>query len=318
VANNVSDTLPTTTTYNFHTVLVGVAYQDTYGDIICSSGNTTSIVNSLQGDTSFTPYTLAITGTSSNPSIGTTSVNQISWRRVDDSADIILQLTWTGAGGAGSGTYLFNLPPGLSVDTTKVTCGSPQLTLGSGTIYGVGSDMYATTVYCYDSTHLAMQDIYGTGSNSPVGSGALPLSNGTGSYTFTAKVPISGWASNQRAPTLNGSVTSTSAGAEILTRIKFYTTSYGTVCSASTCGITSDDPSTTVTRSGTGVYQINFASGKFSSPPTCTFVISTSGTNTDTVNLMSVSTTAYSFQVHDTVTYTAADVYSDIICMGPH
>lgn len=255
----------TSTAYPFKTVIPGTGFTDTYGDIICSSGNSQSVVNSLQGDTSWIPYTLAVTGTSSNPSLGTTSVNNLQWRRVDDSADIHMELVWTGAGGAGSGTYLFNLPPGLAVDTTKVTCGNPKLTLGRGTVYGVASDMYTVTVYCYDSTHLAMQTVYATGNNDALGSGAIPLSNGTGSYSFNALVPISGWQGNQRAPTLNGSITTHASGAWV--HENAYINSSGTSCSIGNQSgswiASASYPSVT------GDCLLTLNTGIFSSPPNC-------------------------------------------------
>ena len=105
---------------------------------------------------------------------------------------------------------------------------------------------------------------------------------------------------------------------ERIERIKYYTTSFGTVCSVSTCGVTSSDPGISVTRVSTGFYTINFPSGMWSSPPTCVIY---PANNTNTVipfnTGLTISTTAYQFKTNDTAALGLLNTYGDIICMGP-
>lgn len=113
-------------------------------------------------------------------------------------------------------------------------------------------------------------------------------------------------------------LTSQSISTERLERFKFYTTSFGTVCSASPCGITTSLSGATITRAATGNYTLNFPSGTFSSAPTCVFKVS-NGTDATIVQDQSItlpSSTAYQFKTA-VVGVAFADSYGDIICTGP-
>ena len=66
------------------------------------------------------PYTLNITAVTSDPTKGTTSVDQAYYRRVGDSMEIKFDYAQTTTGTAGSGVYLFSVPSGYTIDSSKI------------------------------------------------------------------------------------------------------------------------------------------------------------------------------------------------------
>ena len=60
-----------------------------------------------------------LTGATTNPTFGSTSNNQARWRQVGENMEIEWDFTQTSAGTNGSGLYLFNLPEGYKIDTSK-------------------------------------------------------------------------------------------------------------------------------------------------------------------------------------------------------
>lgn len=150
-------------------------------------------------------YSLTIGGSTSAPTVGTNTSRAI-WRRVGDSMEIKYYLNQTGAGAAGSGTYLFPLPSGSTIDTNKATVttngsGLGGTALGSATAGNTtsSSSNNATvgTVIAYNSTNLAVQLLATTiGQTITLGSTNYALSGATILYQFEASVPISGWSSS--------------------------------------------------------------------------------------------------------------------------
>lgn len=125
---------------------------------------------------------------------------------------------------------------------------------------------------------------------------------------------------SNKAPVLIGSVTSNSTGAERVERARVAGTATATTnCTSSPCTVHRQSGSwiSSVTRNSTGDYTINFASGIFSGPPSCsgsalnganTLVLTTNGATTATATTVNslISTSA-----------STTDSYFDIICMGP-
>lgn len=130
-------------------------------------------------------------------------------------------------------------------------------------------------------------------------------------YSIEASVPIQGWSTNQRAPTLVGSVTSNSNGAERIERA-----SVTSSCVASPCTIDSQSGSwlTSITRSSAGTYLINYPLGTFTNNPTCTCSSSTSQNRF--CSTQSSTTTSVTIKTADQ-TNTLLDSGFNIICMGP-
>ena len=134
-------------------------------------------------------YNLVIGATTTAPSGLTYSVNKAVWWR--EGAYMNIQYTMEISGGtAGTGTYLFPIPSGYTIDSSLIdvnadydrgNCGSTSVHNGS-----------KGSVVTYDTTNLQL-----TAGNS--GSDYLPVASTTYALTvfrqisFTAKVPIVGW-----------------------------------------------------------------------------------------------------------------------------
>lgn len=156
--------------------------------------------------------TMTIGAVSAPPSKGTTSIDKVLMRRVGDSAQFLYNYAQTGAGAsAGTGDYLFSLPAGMSIDTSKIQlvsggfARSGNTRIGSGTVSVTTSGTVGNVdVYPYSSTQVILyvsgaQDTAGTVSSAvdePVGSGVFPTTTTASSYKFTFTVPIAGWSSN--------------------------------------------------------------------------------------------------------------------------
>lgn len=147
-----------------------------------------------------------ITATTTNPTYGTVTQNVALWRRVADSMELMWDYRHTSIGTSGSGTYLFNLPPGYTIDTTKVPANTSVMQSVVGIFsghYNNGANFYGLygRVGVYSSTQLWV-------SYSVVGDGGATASartlgsvEGFGSwanthYSIRATIPISGWSSN--------------------------------------------------------------------------------------------------------------------------
>lgn len=152
----------------------------------------------------WTSYTPVITGASSSPTEGT-NTQSAQWRRVGANMEINFNYQQSGAGSGGSGTYLFSLPSGYSINTSLVKI-STSATGNDGQAVGVASasnTVAASTtaatigfVVPYNSTNLSMYVTNAASELVSVGSGQYALSQTTIYYSFHAQVPISGWSSN--------------------------------------------------------------------------------------------------------------------------
>lgn len=126
--------------------------------------------------TTWTDYSLTIDGSTTAPTLGTTTANLASYRVVDKTLFIKYSLRQTAAGTAGSGKYLFPLPAGFTIDTSKVTIDeSNDFGTILGQFYGksTGSIQKSGVVLAFDSTKLwAIINDAGTTGSSIVGSGS--------------------------------------------------------------------------------------------------------------------------------------------------
>lgn len=118
---------------------------------------------------------------------------------------------------------------------------------------------------------------------------------------------------NLPAPYIVGQVSSSTSGQERIERMTFAEGS-GTPCSASPCTINRQSGGiSSVVRNGTGDYTINFISGTFSGPMTCTFAVPGIAQVSNTV----ASSTQFSFKHYNT-SFSPLDIYNaNVICMGP-
>jgi len=129
-------------------------------------------------------------------------------------------------------------------------------------------------------------------------------------FSFSARIPIQGWSSNQRAPTLVGSVTSNSTGAERMERLVVANSGTPTITSQSGSWVSS------LTDNGAGDVTANISG--FSAAPTCNATRNASGGGFSVLcAINTVSTTAIRVQCSNLTTATLTDVGFDLICIGP-
>ena len=95
--------------------------------VMNDSGNTTTykVLNSYLGVPAWTSggtiQSVGWSGTTTAPTVGTTSRNNISYRQLGNKQwEVVMSFQTSGTGGStGNGDYLFTLPNGLNFDTTK-------------------------------------------------------------------------------------------------------------------------------------------------------------------------------------------------------
>jgi hypothetical protein len=139
---------------------------------------------------------------------------------------------------------------------------------------------------------------------------------------LTAYVPVTANSPCPAAPMpqLKHAVTTSSEGVERVERVRFGGSSELSSCTSSPCTIYSQSGNwvSSITRNAVGSYTINFVSGIFSAPPSCTCLANQPGlddavcggapnnsTSTKTINTRN-STSAY-----------RVDTTVEVICMGP-
>lgn len=135
-----------------------------------------------------------ITATGSSPSYGSFVLNKAIYRRVGDSIEIDWSYNQNGTtGGAGSGTYLFNLPAGFSIDLTKHPVGS----VVGNWYYDDGGYRGAGDAIVYSATQLyftALATNNANGTNAGIwGDTFAAFSTGLGLIAVRATVSVDGW-----------------------------------------------------------------------------------------------------------------------------
>lgn len=210
------------------------------------------------------------------------------------------------------------LPSGLAIDYSKLGTSSSQVgvwaqsssgatnifsTSGTGGILFVdGSDTGKIFINAQSTGNVFSK-------NNSINSTAL--------FTIKGSIPIQGWSSNQRAPTLVGSVTSNSASA---LKIEYVTFDGGTVGTNCTGTCTVRDASTsgiTVTRAGAGAYDISFSASPFSSIPNCVGTGTRNGTGTSAVRYDLPASSATSARiVGENPLNTTSDMTATVFCFG--
>lgn len=120
-------------------------------------------------------------------------------------------------------------------------------------------------------------------------------------------------------PLLVGGVTSNTSGMERVERAFINGGTVSTDCSSSPCTVTSQSGTwiTSVTRSGTGTYTVNIATGIFSAQPNCTGTAETGSAYGSILQRVSAgSSTSLQILTLSSPT-TTADMRFSIICQGP-
>ena len=154
--------------------------------------------------TDWVSYTLVVGGTTTAPTPGTVIVNSAKWRRVGDTMEIMYQYEQAAAGLMGSGEYLFPMPAGYSIDTTKLSILNPARTvvgnakLSFGLLSSGATTPPATVIVGSTNPNAFKINFIQTSveNTASVGSGAYGFNTANISYSFLAKVPITGWSSS--------------------------------------------------------------------------------------------------------------------------
>ena len=204
--------------------------------------------------------------------------------------------------------------------------GNPFVRLvdGSGTIIDPGR---YTTSNNTDQTVPLQGDYLVTNAGVPITfklqlafSGGTSAGIGAANLGAAIQWTISNADFNSAVPVFPGSVTSSSAGVLRLESARFGGSTVVSSCTSSPCTIYAGaTPAiTSVTRSGTGVYQALFSAGTFSVMPTCTCTQDFAGTNGPCLtDYNSSTTTSVQFRAING-SNVAADNPMSITCIGSH
>jgi hypothetical protein len=142
-------------------------------------------------------FTMTIGAVTTPPTKGgTIHQDKAMWRRVEDSMEITYTFRQSSAGTAGSGTYLFPIPGGYSIDSDKIVVSTVDIegTCGFGMVLGdAGGTAQDITVSCYDTGNLTLLGHNTSGAFINIGSASYDLAHASTRYSFRAVVPIVGW-----------------------------------------------------------------------------------------------------------------------------
>lgn len=156
--------------------------------------------NSGPAVTDFRSFPMIITGTVSDPTKASSPLyDQAVWSRDGDSMIIHYDYGHNNNAGAadGSGTYLFTLPSGVTIDTNKAIANSTNASGNLGSASVSGTNVGSGHAKAYDSTHLAifLEDVT-SAVQSFWGTGYVGIAAADVRVSFTARVPIVGWSSD--------------------------------------------------------------------------------------------------------------------------
>jgi hypothetical protein len=235
-----------------------------------------------------------IGATTTAPTKGSTSRDKVWYRRNGQNLDVRIEYTQSSNGSAGSGDYLFLVPGGYSIDSNLIKFGTtvggnsaapPSNNIGSA---GAGAASLVAGpgyVSAYDATHIRLMLKDSTSSTfQAAGNAFFDVSSAMG-YAANYSVPIAGWTETQSTPMFVGTVASHTGGQEYVERALITST-----CSSSPCTLASSTPGiSSITRTGTGTYVVNFPSGTFSGIPSCDVVADSA------INLITSTPTATTF-----------------------
>lgn len=152
--------------------------------------------------TNWTDYPMTLGAVTTAPTRGTVTLEKAQWRKVGGDMEIRFDYRQSSAGTAGSGIYLFSLPPGFVVDTNRLPgrAGLAEITtVGNGKISPTGSSDGVTTApltVLYSGSfpnRVYLNYITSGETTASIGSAAYPMSSSIYSISFMAKLPIQGW-----------------------------------------------------------------------------------------------------------------------------
>lgn len=261
------------------------AYGDPTADATCAlmqrTNNNFGTVTAVAGLLPGVTFTPVVTGQYSVCAVSKASPNITAL-----AATLGIQLT------DGSGTQLTE-----SVETGLVTSGYQEFTTCA-----------TPTLTANTSTTVKLQ--------TKASAGQITIGGNGGSAVEWVIFPIS-----QSFPMglITGNVSSLSSGTDIIARARFGGATTTTVCTASPCTLYSNNGGiSSVTRSTTGKFTVNFPLGEYSGLPQCFFTIANGTTVNIAIETTSTPPTTTTFDFNPSSTgNTAQDVYGSIMCVGP-
>jgi hypothetical protein len=139
---------------------------------------------------------LSIGAVTTAPTKGTTAVDRILYRKWGDEVKFKVEYRQTGAGSAGSGSYLFNMPNNFKIDMSKLHTNAIGSFLGAAIVAGLGTlsgssfSFLAVGVDNPSQFYLA-----GSGGGPVISSSFYALSNAGISLFLDFNLPIVGYGS---------------------------------------------------------------------------------------------------------------------------
>lgn len=146
-------------------------------------------INAPTSSTGWTSFTTTISAVTTSPTTGTILNNTSSYLQMGKMLFVKYFFNQSGAGTAGSGIYLFNIPSGFTINTTVVPAVNAKIpNLGSASSVSVGNGIGIP--YVYDSTHYALF-LNGTATTqiNPVSDVWFNLTTSV-SYAVNLRIPI--------------------------------------------------------------------------------------------------------------------------------
>ncbi len=148
--------------------------------------------------TNWVTYTPTLTGSGGNPTRASSNTETTYWRRVGPNMEIMYSYAQTSSSGAasGTGTYLWTIPTGFTIDTTVLQASTDTTRAALGAVgvasFQNGSDGWTGYSRVWDSTHIAL--VIGNHTVSPQnagsGNGGFGATNVV-QYSWRVSIPIS-------------------------------------------------------------------------------------------------------------------------------
>lgn len=153
-----------------------------------------------------------------------------------------------------------------------------------------------------------------------VGVGGTAGTAGTGGFIGgtggSGYIEVTEYYGAVNAPILVGGVVSSSTGTIRNEYVSFSGSSDGSACTGTPCNIYRGTPAiTSISRTGTGNYSLNFAAGTFSAPPVCVCMQS-SAANSMYCQKNGIPT-ASAYPIQTIINGNPGDHWAEVICMGP-
>jgi len=309
--------------------------------VTTSASNAADIVNS--SPTSATPFKIQVYRfPTASEQVFKVGAPGLEWTAFTPTGSWVANTTYTGryqcdggnlsvqydlalSGAPTSASLTLNLPSGFTIDTAKLASGTSTngTLLGSTTRYlDTGLNVFPGIVN-YESTtsvRAKLQTVTGSNISSAADlNQASPVTWGAGdvmSVFFTVPVTADSPCPRAPMPLLKNAVTTASEGVERIARVKVQNS-----CTTSPCTIRNSVGVSSVTRTTTGDYTVNF-SPAFSSEPTCVCTFPEGNTAYVCRGRTIESTTTWAFYTgfasNTSGGLTAADYGFNVICIGPN